>query len=76
MLFSKFWGIARNVLIINCYSDILKRKHMCKKLDNNNFYYTDTFFRIIIEAMAVILYIYIAKYSTIDKLQSWIGRSD
>ena len=61
---------------LNCYNGILKRKHICKKLDNNNFHHTNEFFRIVIEAMVITLYMHIARCSTIDKLQAWIGRSD
>lgn len=55
MLFNKFWGITSNVASLNHYSGILKRKHINKKLDNNNFCYTDKFFRVMIEAMVVTL---------------------
>ncbi len=76
MLFDKFWGVAGDVVSLNHYSDILKRKRICKKLDNNNFHYTDKFFRIVIEAMVVTLCMHVVRYSTIDELQTWIGRSD
>ena len=33
----------------------------------------DKFFYIIIELMIVTLYMHIVKYSTIDKLQTWIN---
>ena len=68
MLFDKFWGIAGDVVFLNYYSGILKRKHIYKKSNNNNFHHLNKFFCIVIEAMIVILYIYIAKYFTIDKL--------
>ncbi len=74
MLFGKFWGVAGNMVSLNCYSGILKKKYIYKKPDNNNFHHTDEFFRVVIEAMVMMLCIYIARCSTIDKLQTWIGR--
>ncbi len=76
MLFGKFWGVAGDVVSLNRYSGILKKKHIYKKPDNNNFYHTDEFFCVIFEAMVVTLYMHIAKCSIIDELQTWIGRSD
>lgn len=74
MLFKKFWGVAGDLVSLNRYSGILKQKHISKKSDNNNFQQTDDFFRVIIEAMVIALYMYIAGCSTISKLQTWIGR--
>ncbi len=68
ILFGKFWGVASNIGFLNHYSGILKRKHIYKKLDNNNFHYIDEFFHIVIEAMVVTLCMYIARYFTIDDL--------
>ena len=76
MLFGKFWRVAGNVISLNHYSGILKKKHICKMLDNNNFHYTDKFFYIMIDAMVVTLYMYIARYSTINELSTWIGKSE
>lgn len=76
MLFSKFWGVAANMVSLNGYNNILKRKHIYKKPDNNNFHHTDEFFHILIEAIVVTLCMHIAGYSTIDELQTWIGKSD
>lgn len=56
MLFGKFWGITGNVASSNHYRDILKKKHINKKLDNKNFHHTDKFFCVMIEAMVVTLY--------------------
>ncbi len=58
------------MVFLNCYSRILKRKHICKKPDNNNFHHTNKFFYVVIEAMVVILCMDVARYSTIDKLQT------
>ena len=74
MLFGKFWGVAGDVISLNCYSSILKRKHIYKKPDNNNFYHTNKFFYIVIEAMVVTLCMHIARCFIIDELQTWIGR--
>lgn len=68
MLFSKIWGVAANMVFLNSYTDILKKKHIYKKPDNNDFYHTDKFFRIVIEAMVVTLCMHVAGCSTIDKL--------
>lgn len=45
-------------------------------LNNNYFQQTDDFFRIVIKAIIIALYIYMVSYSTISKLQTWIGRSN
>ena len=76
MLFGKFWGVAGNVVSLNRYSGILKRKYICKKRDNKNFHHTDEFFRVVIEAMVITLCMHVVRCSIIDKLQTWIGRSD
>lgn len=70
MLFGKYWGVAGDVVFLNCYSGILKRKHIFKKPDNNNFHHIDKFFYIVIEAMVVTLYMDIAGCFTIDELQT------
>ena len=67
MLFDKFWRLINNV---NWYNGILKRKHIYKKPDNNNFHYMDELFYVVIEAMVVILYMYIVGYSTIHEFQT------
>ena len=76
MLFGKFWRIVGNMISLNCYSSILKRKHISKKPDNNNFPYIDKFFYVMIEAMVMILYKHKAGCFRIDKLQTWICRFD
>lgn len=76
MLLGKFWKIIGNMVSLNCYSGILKRKHISKKSDNNNFHHMDKFFYIVIKAMVVILCIYKAGCSTINKLQTLIDKSD
>lgn len=76
MLFGKFWRIAGNVVSLNCYSGILKRKHINKKPDNNNFYHTDEFFRVMIKFIVVTQCMHEAGCSTIDNLQTWISRSN
>ncbi len=76
MLIGKFWDIAVDLVSLNWYSGILKCKHISKKPDNNHFQQTDDFFRVIIEAMIIVLCIHGAGCSTIDKFQTWIGRSN
>lgn len=71
MLFGKFWGITGNMVFLNYYNSILKRKHICKKPNNNNFYHADEFFHVVIEAMVMTLYMYIIGYFIIDKLQTY-----
>lgn len=68
MLFDKFWGVASNVVFLNYYNNLLKRKHIFKKPDNNNFHYIDKYFRIVIETMIMILYMHIARWSIIEEL--------
>lgn len=75
MLFKKFQKIANKIILLNQYYSILKQKNIIKKNNNNNFYHPNNFFWIIIKARIVTLYIYIANYSIIDKLQIQIGRS-
>ncbi len=70
MLLDKFWKVTSNIVSLNHYSGILKRKHIYNKLNNNNFHHKDKFFHIVIEAMVVTLYMHIAKYSIIDQLQT------
>lgn len=41
---------------------------MAGQPDINNFQQTDYFFRIVIKAMIIILYIYVMTYSTINNL--------
>ncbi len=76
MMFGKFWGGTDNVVFLNCYSGILKRKHICKKPDNNNFHYINKLFRVVIETIVVTLCMHLARLSTIDELQTWISRSN
>lgn len=76
MLFGKFQKVTANIVSLNCYNGILKREHICKKPDNNNFHYIDKFFHVVIETMVVTLYIHVAKCSIIDNLQTWIDRSN
>lgn len=68
MLFDKFWEITSNMVSLNCYSSILKRKYIDKKVDNNNFYYKNKFFHVMIEVMVMTLCMHKAEYSTIHKL--------
>lgn len=76
MLFGKFWGVAGDIVSLNRYSGILKRKHISKKPDNNDFQQTDDFFRVVINAMVIALYMHVAGCSTISQMQTWIDRSD
>lgn len=76
MLFGEFWGVVVDVVFLNYYSGILKRKHIYKKPDNNNFHNIVKFFCIIIEAMVIMLYMHKPRYSMIDKLQIQIDRFD
>ena len=76
ILFDKFWRIAGDMIFLNCYSNILKRKHISKKPDNNSFHHTDEFFLIVIEAMVVTLFMHEVGCFIIDELQTWIDRCD
>lgn len=77
ILFGKFWKVVGNIVSLNYYNDILKRKQICKKSNNNNFHHIGKFFRFMIEAVVMMLYIYIIRYFIgVDKLQALICRSD
>ena len=76
LLFGKFWGIVGDIISLNQYHGILKRKNVTKKANNKNFHHSDEFFRIIIKAMVVTLCIQAVGCSTINELQLWIGRSN
>ena len=66
MLFNRFWGIASDIVSLNRYADILKRKYIRKDVDNSNFHHSDDFLQKVIEALVIALYIHLAKCSTID----------
>lgn len=76
MLFGKFWGIPGNIVSLNRFAGILKRKYISKAAENGNFHHSDNFFRTVIEAMVITLYINAVGCQSIDKLQNWIGRFD
>lgn len=76
ILFGKFWGVANHLVSLNWYNSILKCKHITKQSDNNNFQQIDDFFHVVIKAMVIILYIRIASCSIINKLQTWISKSN
>lgn len=69
ILIRKFWAIAGDLVSLNWYSGILKRKHISKKPDNNHFQQMDDFFRVIIETMVIALCMHGARSSTIGKFQ-------
>ncbi len=68
ILFGKFWRVVGDIISLNWYHGILKRKYVSKIANNNNFYHSDDFFRTIIEAMVITLCIHTAGCSTIDNL--------
>lgn len=70
ILFGKFWVVVGGVVSLNWYSGIPKRKHITRQTNNNNFQQTDDFFRIVIKAMVVVLYIRVAGCFTINDLQT------
>ena len=74
MLFGKFWGVTGDLGSLNWYSGILKQKHISKKSNKNNFQQTDNFFYIIIKVIVIALCMYNTGCSTINQLQTWIGR--
>lgn len=58
MLFDRFWDIVGDIVLLNYYVDIFKRKYVIKATDNNHFYHFNDFFQTIIEALFIKLYIY------------------
>lgn len=76
MLFGKFWGISSNIVSLNRFAGILKQKYISKVVENGNFHHSNDFFRMIIEAIVITLYINIMGYQLIDKLQNQICKSD
>ncbi len=66
MLFDRFWGVAGDIVSLNCYAGILKRKYIKKDADNNHFHHSDDFLRTLIKALVIALFIYLAQCSTID----------
>ncbi len=66
MLFDRFWGVANNIISLNRYADVLKRKYIKKNINNNHFYHFDDFQQMLIEGLVIALYIHLAQCSTID----------
>ena len=76
MLFDRFWGVASNIVSLNCYAGILKQKYIKKDADNNHFYRSDDFLQTSIKALVIALCIHLAQCLTIDFFHVWIERSD
>lgn len=70
VLLDKFWGIAGNIISFNYFSDILKQNYISKVVNNTNFHHSDDFLHIVIEALTIILYMYIEGCQIIDFFQS------
>lgn len=76
LFFDKFWDIADSIINFEYFNEILKRKHINQAALTKNFHHLDNFFQTIIEALIVILYIYIASYQIIDMFQRLLGNSN
>lgn len=76
MLLDSFWEIVDSMISLNHYSGMLNTKHIHKKPDNKNFYSIVEFFYVVIKAIIITFCMYIARYSTIDKLKNSISRFD
>lgn len=66
ILFDRFWAIVGDIVLLNYYTGILKQKYVTKIADNNHFYHFDDFFQTIMEVLVTMLYIYLARCSTIE----------
>ena len=66
MLFDRFWGVAGDIVSLNRYAGILKRKYIKKDADNNHFHHSDDFLQMLIEVLVIALCIYLAQYLTIE----------
>lgn len=76
ILFGQSWNIIRNIIFLNCFSGILKQRHIKKLLNNNSFYYFDNFFYIVVKALVIALFMYAVSCQIIDSLQAWINKLD
>ena len=66
MLFDRLWDIAGDIILLNCYAGIFKRKYIKKDVGNYYFYQFIDFLQIIIKVLVIVLCIHLAKYPTID----------
>ena len=76
LFFDKFWGTTGNIVGLDRFNGILKRKHITRAALTKNFHHSDDFFRTVIEALVVCLCMHVAGCQTIDQFQDWIGSSD
>ena len=76
MLFNWFWSVAGDIVSLNRYAGILKRKYIKKDADNSHFHHSNNFLQIVIKVLVIALCIYLVKYLTIDSFHIWIERSD
>ena len=76
MLFDRFWSVAGDIVSLNRYAGILKRKYITKAADNNHFHHSDDFLRMVIEALIITLCMHSAGCSIIDSFHIWVERSD
>lgn len=66
MLFDMFWGITGNIVSLSYFTSILKRKYLIKVADNKHFHHFNNFFQIVVEALVIILCMYLAGCLTIE----------
>ncbi len=76
MLFNRFWAVAGDIVSLNRYTSILKRKYIKKDADNSHFHHSNDFLQTVIEVLVITLCIHLAKCSTIDSFYIWIEKSD
>ncbi len=76
MLFDRFWGVAEDIVSLNHYAGILKRKYVTKTADNNHFHHSNDFLRTVMEAMVITLCMHSAGCLTIESFHAWIKRLD
>lgn len=66
MLFSRFLQVHNDIVSLNLYVDIFKQKEITKVIHNNHFHYFNELLLTVMKALIIVLYMYSAKYSTIN----------
>lgn len=66
ILYNKFWCIVRDIVLLNCFSIILKQKYIIKIANNVNFHHFDNFLYMVIKALTITLCMHVVSCQTID----------
>lgn len=59
ILYNEFWDTIKDIILLNCFSGILKQKHITKA-NSVNFHHSDNFLYMLVEVLTIALYIHIA----------------